>query len=76
VLAFVNSRGNYGDSALHLAVLHSNTQAIQWLLEIHHPAKEAKSRGRPALTLMNKELLTPLTLSVRQARDTLERQIF
>jgi len=69
VLAFVNSRGNYGNSALHLAVTHSRKEAITYLL--NEPQK-AKGRGRPSLTLMNMQKLTPLTLSVRMAQEKQE----
>ena len=73
VLAFVNARGDNGNSALHLSVMHSKKQAIQWLLSPTEDIfKEAKGRGRPALTFLNKNNLTPLTLSVRMAQENHE----
>ena len=56
------------NSALHLAVQHSKKDAIQWMLDNKAPG-QAPGRGRPMLTLLNHEHLTPLTLAVRIAQE-------
>jgi len=68
LLAFVNARGAYGNSALHMAVTHCNVPAIRWLLD-HKGGDQGRGRGTPSLTLLNRKKLTPFTLSVRMAQE-------
>ena len=65
LLAFLNKRGKYGNTPLHLAVMHSNTDTIKWLLQ---STAAGKPRGRPSLVLLNRRKLTPFTLSGRMAQ--------
>ena len=65
-MAFVNARGDYGNTALHLAVEHCNCATIAWLLDF---TKSGKGRGRASLTLLNKDRLTPYTKAVRMAQE-------
>ena len=65
-MAFVNARGDYGNTALHLAVEHCNCATIAWLLDFN---KSGKGRGRASLTLLNKDKLTPYTKAVRMAQE-------
>ena len=71
LLAFVNTRDGYGNSALHLAVEHNNDAAIKFLLKKEEASPdygEFSGLGLPSLTRLNWYGLTPLTLSLRLAK--------
>ncbi len=69
MLAFVNTRDDYGNSALHLAVEHHNLAAITWLVKRDEKERDMSGLGRVSLTLLNWKNLTPFTLSVRAAKE-------
>jgi len=53
---FVNAQDTTGNTALHMAVFHKQLRVIDWL--IGHG-------GRPSLTMMNLDGLTPFTLAAK-----------
>jgi hypothetical protein len=68
LLAFVNTRDAFGNSALHLSVEHHNLNAITWHV-VRDEKREMSGLGRVSLTLLNWQNLTPFTLSVRAAQE-------
>jgi len=54
---FTNARDKFGNTALHMAVLHKRTETISWLMA---------NGGSPSLEVVNEEGFTPLTLSARK----------
>jgi hypothetical protein len=54
---FVNAADSFGNTAMHMAVIHNQKQVIDWLMKI--------DEGRDSMELLNHEGFTPLTLAAR-----------
>eukprot|EP00282_Hemiselmis_andersenii_P015972 CAMPEP_0114112884 /NCGR_PEP_ID=MMETSP0043_2-20121206/2620_1 /TAXON_ID=464988 /ORGANISM="Hemiselmis andersenii, Strain CCMP644" /LENGTH=1168 /DNA_ID=CAMNT_0001205003 /DNA_START=196 /DNA_END=3702 /DNA_ORIENTATION=- len=58
---FVNAQDTTGNTALHMAVLHKQLRVIDWLIA---------HGGKPSLTIMNMDGLTPFTLAAKMGSGT------
>jgi ankyrin repeat protein len=57
---FVNAADSFGNTAMHMAVMHNQTGVIDWLMKI--------DEGRDSLEMLNHEGFTPLTLAARYGK--------
>jgi len=58
---FVNAQDTTGNTALHMAVYHKQLKVIDWLIT---------HGGKPSLTMMNHDGLTPFTLAAKMGSST------
>jgi hypothetical protein len=54
---FVNASDTFGNTAMHMAVIHCRKEVVDWLMTI--------KEGRDSLNVLNFDGFTPLTLAAR-----------
>ena len=57
---FVNAADSFGNTAMHMAVIHGQTKVIDWLMKL--------KEGKEGMELFNHEGFTPLTLAARYGK--------
>ena len=57
---FVNAADSFGNTAMHMAVMHSQKHVIDWLMKL--------DEGKDSMELINHEGFTPLTLAARHGK--------
>jgi len=58
VTKFVNARDTFGNTALHMAVLHNRKECVDWIM--------STDEGKESLDIYNLDGLSPLTLAARE----------
>ena len=64
---FINALDKFGNTAMHMAVIHDQSPVIDWLMTMEE--------GKEALEMINFEGFTPLTLAARLGHVQLFRHI-
>jgi ankyrin repeat protein len=57
---FINAVDCFGNTAMHLAVLHGQKQVVDWFMQVEF--------GKDSLEVVNCEGFTPLTLAARKGK--------